>query len=204
MYRLCLMKIHIIIKQISCCSGSFKSTDDVVTDQALNQSQHAHRILDERGNFSFTRYKRFRCLSLNFLSVKKMRCKLFIYVGLKQGVMKMICSKTFFSTSSTIFPFRCTHSRTKQFLLLQSMFCILCPSDGIRQFFFRRWPSRWGYHSSTFTNTLGREKILIALSISDSFLSSSAFVVFTRSVSTLTGSAFNWARSSVWSEREIN
>ena len=62
----------------------FAQMNDLITHPALNQSQHLYRILDEKGNFSFTRYKRFRCLSLNFLSVKKMRRKLFTYAGLKQ------------------------------------------------------------------------------------------------------------------------
>ena len=118
--------------------------------------------------------------------------------------------KSYFSASSTMF------SDSNYRIWNQSVSSIAIevlrpmPSEqppfntaGVRQFFLRSY-LHWGYHSSTFTNTLGREKILMALSISESFLSSSALVVFTRSVSTLTGSAFNWARSSVWSEREIN
>ena len=141
-----------------------------------------------------------------FSQLKKMRCKLFIYVGLKQVMRndKWYVQKRSFPQSQ---PYSCFDVRALEpnnFFYCNPSFASCALQMGWGSFFFRRWPPRWGYHSSTFTNTLGREKILIALSISDSFFSSSAFVVFTRSVSTLTGSAFNWARSSVWSEREMN
>ena len=145
---------------------------------------------------------------LEFSQLKYMlRCKLFIYVGLKQVQCsnKWYVQKHSFPLTQPYFCFD-VRNQTVSSIAIQVLRPMPFRWDkaGDKGSFFRRWLLRWGYHSSNFTNTLGLEKILIALSISDSFLSSSAFVVFTRSVSTLTGSAFNWARSSVWSEREIN